>query len=902
MLALCAMSRATISLAASRSHDNGALHSNDAFVDAKTGAKHAWSVNEQHALLWASEPYLPIGGTFTPRSLEDTSDAAWHQDVTALATLRSHGIVDLIVWPTRPLPDIPRQAMQRLIDELDDQGFHYGLSFGPGIEQPVRGYVIRPSVYRFEDSTGITALWQTTDADAAAYFTVDADKLSTLVRKGMATVRNNEASAPVDVPADVGRPITLLVPREAPAAVPQGVLPDVWTDFDGYRDSLMAWFAHLKFGDGLRFFMDPLARNLALTDETSFLVPDSSAFQLEWESFLSRKYGGIDEVREKWLLSDEFKSMQELSRLVPLWSRDRGFPYLYDPTTGKTFHTGQTDAIRSSWWDDFTECRDGGLRFLLNSMADLLKRKVADVPVVYSSLRGNQTFTIADPDAGFDGLAVTTPAQDPSRLARVTGPGFSQIATNARRLWYIGRILGSTESGTTEATAGYSTSRQLETDLTDLRLMGVKGLFVCGFQPPQADRGICGDWLTEAPALDWLHSYGATINANAAAAGQASHLLPHILYYPESAPGPAHIGMVPGGSGTVWLPTPLAGRPLDWWPSFAGYGLQLAPNNEVTVLMSLQGPRKVDFMVQYPNKIHATTPGGSDVLIKVVNKTQIQVIFGREPIVFKTGGQELVPVQAAADALIQLDILARLAHQAKAQDSAYSSVELQEAASLYKARNYSGAFAAARQQIDTLMADSDVAPYVWLEGESTPFHNFSEVAPNTEASGGGFLRLSTPNPCSRTPHVYAARYAFSVPQDTDYDIWMAGTPPGPTTSPFAWYLDRSQAQDPADPKPQGLLYLSDRFGWMRLGTLRLNKGQHALTIKVTGRAAATHLFSLSVDALMIAPTLRKFVPDTTLRPIPVNPVTAKDLMKKARTDAMRHTGPPPTDSPHDFGE
>src|SRR5690348_4905581 len=183
----CAGFVAAITPAAARLTQAGAPPTVGAYVDAKSHGKHSWNVNGQHGLLWDGRPYLPVGGTFTPRSLDENTDAAWNQDVAALSTLKAHGINDLILWPTRPLPDISQQAMQRLIDELDAKGFHYGLSFGPGIVQPARGYVIRPTVYRFEDPTGITALWQTTDADAAAYFTVDADKQSAIVRKGMAT-------------------------------------------------------------------------------------------------------------------------------------------------------------------------------------------------------------------------------------------------------------------------------------------------------------------------------------------------------------------------------------------------------------------------------------------------------------------------------------------------------------------------------------------------------------------------------------------------------------------------------------------------------------------------------------------------------------------------------------------
>jgi hypothetical protein len=359
--------------------------------------------------------------------------------------------------------------------------------------------------------------------------------------------------------------------------------------------------------------------------------------------------------------------------------------------------------------------------------------------------------------------------------------------------------------------------------------------------------------------------------------------------------------MVPGGSGTVWLPSTLPGRPLDWWPSFSGYALQTSPTDEITVLMSLLGPRKVDLTVPDATTVHPFTPGGAPVGIKRISKTQIEVYFGSEPIVFETHvGQELVPIQAAGDALLQLNALAYQAHEGKAMGAAYGRVELDQAATFYKARNYSGAFAAARQQIDTLTSDPDVAPYVWLEAENTPYHNFTEIAPNPAASGGGFLRLSTPNSCSKPPKTYAARFAFNVAADTEYEIWLACTPPGPTTSPFTWYLDRDAEQEPADPRPQGPLYLSDHFGWIRIGTAQLKHGQHALSLKVNGRAPATQLYSFSLDAVMIVPTARQFKPDTIVRPIPIEPAHATEILKTARNAAKHTTGPTPADSPFDY--
>jgi hypothetical protein len=120
-----------------------------------------------------------------------------------------------------------------------------------------------------------------------------------------------------------------------------------------------------------------------------------------------------------------------------------------------------------------------------------------------------------------------------------------------------------------------------------------------------------------------------------------------------------------------------------------------------------------------------------------------------------------------------------------------------------------------------------------------------------------------------------------VPDDEDYQIWLAGSTPGPETSPISWYIDKRSEQEPANPVPQGPLYLQDRFGWIKLGTAHLEKGNHRLSIKITDRAATTGIYSYAIDALLLMPVKREFVPNTTIKPVPIDPETAKAILKKS---------------------
>ncbi len=84
--------------------------------------------------------------------------------------------------------------------------------------------------------------------------------------------------------------------------------------------------------------------------------------------------------------------------------------------------------------------------------------------------------------------------------------------------------------------------------------------------------------------------------------------------------------------------------------------------------------------------------------------------------------------------------------------------------------------------------------------------------------------------------------------------------------------------------------MGDRFGWMLLGTVKMEKGDHKLTIHVTDPALATHEYAFAIDALMI--TDKPFTPNGTVRPLPVDDVMARDISKQ-----MKAVNVPPRSAP-----
>lgn len=881
------------------------------FTDS-AGGKHSWQINAAHALSWDSAPYLPAGGRFVARSLQTDTDAAWQEDVQELTTLKAKGVRDLIVWPTRSLPEIPTSALQRLVSYLDANDFRYGLAFGPGLTAPLTGTIVRPAAYRYEDTKdSLTATWQVPNTDRGLFVLTDVtDDNKIAAAPAEVPAHDNLISIPLELPATGIRYVALLYPHKALPVQGDGTLPDLWGGFDGYRDRLLATLGQVKFGKGLRFFLDPLARKLGLTGETDFLIPDSEGFRLEWEGFLARRYPNLEEARQAWGLSEgDFNSARDLARLIPLWANGRGVPYLYDPANHKTYRI--LDVTRSQWWEDFLEGRNESILYTMNATADLLKRQVADVPVVYTWTQTHSIFWNTDKSGGYDGLAITAHLRGATLLAQTVGPALSEAEQAARTMWLlateaapVGPTLPARSAGagahaapasldssahpgaqvvpnglqanaqTAAPTVGI-TNTDLEAHLENLRRAGVKGFFAGVFQPePGTDA-----WLIPPDGLDWLHAAELRLNSDPDLARYA----PRLLFYPQSAPGPARMGFVPGASDVFWLSSFYPGKLQDWWPSYSGYSVLCAPNTLLeTVLVSLQGRRVTHLWVAKPKQVHAFTPDGTPVPVKVIGPNTVQVTLDTTPTVLvledmRTVPEEdlFIPEEGVEDILQQFTGLFRDATAQKVPGLDTIQPALDRATADLRVQNLSEAYLFSRTGLSDLIAA--VKPYIWIEGEQPTVHTFTEIAANPAASEGAYLRLSTSNPPSRFG--YGVHYQFDVPSDGHYSIWLAGTVPGPGVSPIKWRINSDPEQDPADLTPRGPLYMGDRMGWILLGTadLKQGAGQH-LSIYVTDRAANSQDYVFSIDAVLI--TQHPFTPNGPLRPPPLDPEDLRRIEKE----------------------
>jgi hypothetical protein len=852
------------------------------FTD-RTGAKSIWSVDDKHTLIWNNRPYFPVGGTFTPRSLSDSDEAAWQTDRDALSTLQSKGLLDLVIMPEKSLPEIPPAALQRLVDFLDSNGFRYGLGFGPGMNRPLVGIVVKPGSYRYDTRDSLTAQWQVEHALSALFLLTDIGNENKVVRIDALPIPDRVLTVPIEPPPGSTHLIALLYPRKSlPAA--SGSLPDLWNGFDSYRDQLLATLSKVQFGSGLRFFLDPLAREIGLSGESDFLVPDPGGFNLEFEAYLSTRYASVEEAKQNWAVAEgDFKTFTELTRLIPLWVADRGVPYFFDPFTSKMYRI--VDARQSKWWNDFLQCRNDGIVYYMNALASVLKKQVANVPVVYTCTQNHPIFLNAERDAGYDGLNVRTGGVATELLPAALAPTYSLARQAKRTLWCTAiqgvslsdRLKPGTRTTTLQDTSDQEESMRSRTtrnamfeELNMIRRVGYKGLFVHSFQAgtEESRRGV-GSWVNIPESLTWLKDYVGVVEGDL----NAASYLPAMLFYPLSAPGPAKTGFI-GDSRVLWLGSFAQGTTLDWWPSFSGYLLRYDDSYSEYVVVSLQGPRKAHFLARNPKLIEARQADGTPVPIKILDRITVEIPLDDRPTIIVPGGQSLFPREASEDVIVQLAALHQEAVRTKLPSAEEFLPVLDRARFSYRQKDYETAYSVTRAGLEELIIRA--APYIWLEGEA-PFkgvHSFSEIAANVEASRERYLLLSSPNPPGRFG--YGARYTFDVPADGTYNIWLACTVPGGNTSPIQWRINSMPEQDVSDPRPRGPRWLGERMGWILLGSARLQRGPgQSLSITVTGPAPNSKEYLFAVDAILITPN--PFEPRGTVRPLPIEPERLKGV-------------------------
>jgi hypothetical protein len=826
-----------------------------AFTD-RGGVRHEWSVTAGHVLIWDSRPYIPVGGRYAPRYLaEGPTEENWNKDVQDLALIKARGVSDIIVDPVVSAVQIKTETWQRLVDHLEAEGFRYGIAFGSGVGTELTGTVVNPAAYRVGDlSAGAEAGWDTPDADQGWYIVADAHDGTQILGEGKAFARSGRISVTVSNRSAEGA-VAVLYPHKSVRPGLEGSLPDIWGGFDVYRDRLMQVMGTVRFGPGLRFFLDPLGEKVGLPGEADYLVPDSPAWRLEFEAFLSRKYPTPTALAVGWALVDrDISDFRKAASLVPLWFRNKGVPYMLDSTTGKRL---QVSGMESRFWADLRECRDQSLTYYLKSAAEVLKREIAGVPVLYTHTMHHRMFTSAAEPGGLDGLGAAAYGSGTRLLQSGASSAYSQVTDADRNLWFI--ATETCDPVGAGGSPGWVSRDALTRDFDWLFGAGVRGAYVRALRLPQGSPPVYANLVASPEQIEWLRDYGTRLASSTATPAGGPRTLP----FPAAAAG--YVPSGPIGNGAVWwVPSLAPGRALDFGSLYSGYAITMADGENV-VIWSRSGSRETRLYIADPRKLRAETPEGTPVPIKADVKGRIaRLTIPETPIILKTQGQDVFPIEAVEEAMRQLRALVVQAQVEKIPNQDFRYM-LETVEGRYRRKDMATAYGLCQQALSGIV--EVMQPYSWREVEQATVQTFTEVVPDAGASGGMYLSLNTTAAPPRDG--YSFQIPFRAPADDTYTVWLACSPPSPTVSPFAWVVDTGETHLSTEGKVVGETFLSDKLGWMELGKVALKAGNHTFTLRVTDRATATGTYTFDADALLV--TRMPFEPRGTSRPPAVRP-------------------------------
>ncbi|MCS6829207.1 MAG: hypothetical protein RMM08_05020 [Armatimonadota bacterium] len=793
------------------------------FTD-RDGGTHRWQITDAHSLRWDGQVYLPAGVWFTPQSLRvGATEADLQRDERLLDALAQTGISDVCVVPHDSAAVIPAERWQRLVDALETRNLRYGISLGEAGLPIAQGYVVAPASNRIANvaQSGVV-IFRAPYADHALTFVVDTHDNSVL---GVSRVSVGQGVGRLPLQLQEGVMAVIVAYPHRPLADAGGFVPDVWEGYDSWRDGVLQTLGKVRFGKGLRFFVDPIGRwTLPLEDEG--IVPTSAMFRLGFEAFLSRKYQTIENLMSAWALSErDLESFADAARQLPLWRGQKGISQLLDLQTG---NLRRVEASRCAYWRDLNQYRREVLQEASDRMATVLKRHVADVPVLLSWQRFHPVYVNTQNQPGTDGLLVVTGERGANLALKSMAPAMGQATECVRPSWLLSML-------THDIKQGYADSQSLYSEAETLAQAGSRGWFF------RLNEG-----TADATVLQWLRAFQQSALARA-----EWQQPPRVLFFPISASGICEVKRLPGD--VWWLPSVRQGGIVNVGQNYRAYQLSTLAGEQY-VMWAVDRERATSFRLSEPRVFTAQLPDGTPVKISGKGRN-FSMRLPNVPVVFTNSGV-LFPVEAAEDAINELARLIKLA-ESRRTDVSTARFRWQQARDNLRAGQVYTAYLLASEALNEII--QRVAQYLWMEAETADESNFDEIVEQPWASGGKLVRLQNFNdPPARG---YFLRYRFAVREEGNYTLWVACHTEG--SSPLLWSVD-DNAPQPAESNVSVGGY-GEGFGWIRMGTVRLSPGFHTVELRVVNRAAeGAKPYVQWCDVVLL--TAENIIPQGTVKP------------------------------------
>lgn len=751
-----------------------------------------WSVSENRTLIWKGQPYIPVGWRLP--AVEEY-----------LREVSGTGIDDVLIECNQStnLPEVTKIA-----EELK---LNYLISFeNPAPRAPA--FVIQPENYRIEKAGANGDFSLNIPNAISIYYLLVAPRTGSIDAKGWVPVINGTAN--VRYRLDVGgSDYTLLIfPK-----LDFSKLTDYWERFDLRRDETLKKIQSANFGEGLRGFVNPLGQVEMWNSYQGIYVPDSEMFRLEFQAYLEKRYGNdIDKLIRAWRFSlIEIDSFKTASRLIPLFSSERGLDKFFDPQTERMY---SCDPRNSLYWTDLKTVIENAALRRTQRLAETIFR-IANVPVIFEYETLSPIHNTAKP-AG-DGIGMVLRG---TGLNAIDGPAASASAImHAWKMkgWCVVTALQDETNRPIEALSLLS----LALDTADL---GARGWFI--------------KW-TNGSDIHALMQLKSQIQAQNTPIAQSIASAPRAVFYPENARNPAMTMRLPGG--VWWLPTPAAGNRLEIGSRYEGYR-HVAGYGTFLAIWRTEGSARVRLLLREPDKVVVTSANGLPVEKRVI-RGAIELNMDSTPLFF-TGTDEIPVPQDSID-LLQADFHT-LANEAKRLeiDIGDNKFFFEDA----RKRIRDNAYTAWESMLnETKNVVRKLSKIIWIEGEQPSSSNFGYVTQNVACSGEKAYVIKTPFQTTDQSGL-GASYRFRILEPGDYEIWLAARIPQ-NLRPFV-NIELTGGTIYGVPDTPAAGYGSD-FAWYRIGLSNLKEGNYDVRIRVSPNAKEVDVM---IDAILL--TRNRFNP------------------------------------------
>ena len=499
----------------------------------KTGNTHFWYVNQNHAMIWDGEPYIPIGGMYCSNYILgfNINDPAankkrWDAEIVKLEEFKKQGIKHVYINSNRVYENIPGWALETYFDLLEQYDIKYGFQIGSGVWES-EYYAVRSNRECYEadatDSGTVTFEKASTFHMGGSIIDVTCVYIAVDTQTGEA-VDSGAGAAKFTPSGTILYSADITVPKKGDYKVyftprvrtEHNNVIDPFCKRDEVRKGISDFANAYMAGDNFRDFIDILSNESGFTNWVEGIRLDGKDAHAAYVKWLEEKYKTVDKINEAWKMLDAVPDIDTAADLMPVYTDiERGIIYNEDIKTHKIYKSD----IHGLLWDEYIDFRETSFAELNNEMSDVIKStQNTNVPVVIKHISILEDYNVQKHTyGGVDGLGGEIYGDFSMATAKRTYP-YSEVEQSAKTMWFVitecnteENMILKTEQGPTV----YESEEYMHQFFDDHMADGAKGIY---------DFLVFGDFFSTLPvysyhskpeAYTWSKNYREKVEKNA---------------------------------------------------------------------------------------------------------------------------------------------------------------------------------------------------------------------------------------------------------------------------------------------------------------------------------------------------------------------------------------------------